>query len=77
MSTTIDTAAFFRAHFRQPKGDGVWGFEIARRVQYANGSAVETAAVFTPRAMSFTEAKVWIRHKVRGQHDVESVSVAA
>jgi hypothetical protein len=76
MAISFDTAAFVRSHGKAPKGNGIWGFEVTRRVQYANGSACETSAMFTPRAMSFMEAKVWARHKFAGDRAIEGVSVA-
>jgi len=47
MTICFDTNDFRRSHGKQPKGWGVWAFDIQGDWH------------FTPRAMSFTEAKEW------------------
>lgn len=65
----FNTSQFEFSHSRKPKGFGVWGFEVRRRVEGARGWVNETQVVFTPRAMNFTEAKNWVK-KIQGGRDV-------
>lgn len=76
MTVRFDTAAFVRSHGKAPKGTGVWGFEVFRREEFCTGSRTVSDVVFTPRQMSFSEAKAWARHQFAGRRDVEAVSVA-
>ncbi len=61
MATEFCTRSFVRSHGKQPKGFGVWAFDVGGEWH------------FTPRAMTFTDAKAWIRPvaQAAGQRMVE------
>ncbi len=51
MAIEFDTSEFRRSHGKQPRGFGRWAFSWSHDGQWE----------FTPRAMSFTDAKAWAR----------------
>jgi len=53
MTIQFDTADYRRSHGKQPKGRGRWAFDIQGDWH------------FTPRAMTFTEAKQWAAEQAR------------
>ena len=61
---SFNVSKFQAAHFRKPKGFGVWAFEVERRVERADGFVNEVEVVFAPCAMSFQDAKRWFRASV-------------
>jgi hypothetical protein len=77
MRHQINTDRYVWVHGKQPKGTGMWAFEVTRRVEYADCVKNETAVRFAPRPMSFTEAKAWVRHNLAGNRDIVTVSVGS
>ena len=65
-SIRISTNDYKRSHEKDPRGYGAWGFDI---VDDSTGKTVET--VFAP-AMTFSDAKVWIKSYVRKNWNVEN-----
>lgn len=77
MRHSISTAKYASVHGKQPKGRGMWAFEIVRSVEYHDGRREESAPSFVPYEMSLTEAKRWVRHNTAGQRDIVTIHVAA
>ena len=50
-AVTVDASKYVRAHGKQPKGNGMWGFEIKGQ------------EVFTPRSMSYVDAQKWAKEE--------------
>lgn len=73
----IESNRYQFAHGREPRGFGLWAFEVTERVERADGFVTETRTVFTPRPMSFRDAKHWVRHQVRGSRSVCKVEVGS
>lgn len=50
----IETNSFVRSHGKQPRGYGMWGFEVT----HTDG---REEIVFVPHSMAYTDAKRWIK----------------
>lgn len=50
-AVTVDASKYVRAHGKNPKGNGMWGFEIKGQ------------EVFTPTAMDYTAAQKWAKEE--------------
>ncbi len=50
-AVSVDASKYVRAHGKQPKGNGMWGFEIKGQ------------EVFTPTAMDYTAAQKWAKEE--------------
>jgi hypothetical protein len=50
-AVNIDSSKYVRAHGKQPKGSGQWGFEI------------KGEEVFTPTAMTYADAQKWAKEE--------------
>lgn len=59
MTIDIHTSDYVRSHGTQPKGCGIWGFNIKNA---RDNRTIGT--IFTP-SMAYSDAKVWIKACVR------------
>lgn len=68
MATTLfDTSPWRGSHGREPRGFGLWAFEVhSLRKHPTRGEIPAQDTVFAPHSMNYAEAKRWIRRKHRG-----------
>ena len=52
-AVSVDASKYVRAHGKQPKGNGMWGFEIKGQ------------EVFTPNSMSYVDACKWAKAEAK------------
>jgi len=52
-AVNVDASKYVRAHGKQPKGNGMWGFEIKGQ------------EIFTPNSMSYVDACKWAKAEAK------------
>lgn len=61
-SITVSTSKYKGAHGKEPKGNGMWAFEIGGE------------EVFTDKAMNYSDAKKWAINQAK-EKDVNVINV--